>query len=109
MRLRKEALLRKHWGSSGIKGGSLGTAKERSLGTAKEGSLGTAKEGSCSLSCQRALTQRRTLGRWFECPSSLLERLQRRIALEALCERRSSLGSEVVATETAGVASRGGW
>ena len=61
MRLRKEALLRKHWGSSGIKGGSLGTAKEGSLGTAKEGSLGTAKEGRCSLSCQRALTQKQTL------------------------------------------------
>ena len=27
--------------------------------------------------CQRALTQKQTLGRWFECPSSLLERLQR--------------------------------
>ena len=59
--------------------------------------------------CQRALTQKQTLGRWFECPSSLLERLQGRIALEALCERRSSLGSEVVGTETAGVGSRGGW
>ena len=59
--------------------------------------------------CQRALTQRQTLGRWFECPSSLLQRLQRRIALEALCERRSSLGSDFVVTETAGVGFGGGW
>ena len=58
--------------------------------------------------CQGALTQKQTLGRWFECPSSLLERLQGQIALEALCERRSSLGSELVVTETAGVGSRGG-
>ena len=41
--------------------------------------------------------------------SSLLERLQRRVALEALGERGSSIGTEVVATETAGVGSRGGW
>ena len=59
--------------------------------------------------CQRALTQKRTLERWFECPSSLLEQLQGRIALETLCERRSSLGSEVVVTETAEVGCRGGW
>ena len=108
MRLRKEALLRKHWGSSGIKGGSLGTAKEGSLGTAKEGSLGTAKEGSCSLSCQRALTQKQTLRSRFESPSSLLERLQRGVAFEALGERGSSLGTEPVELETAGVGSRGG-
>ena len=37
---------------------------------------------------QRALTQKQTRRRWFECPSSLLEQLQCRIALEALGERR---------------------
>ena len=54
---------------------------------------------------QRALTQKQTLGRWFECPSSLLERLQRRVALEALGERGSSFGTEVVELETV----RGRW
>ena len=49
--------------------------------------------------CQRALTQKQTLGRWFECPSSLLERLQGRIALEALGERRGALVSDAVASE----------
>ena len=44
--------------------------------------------------CQRALTQRQTPGRWFECPSSLLERLQGRIALEARGERRGALVSD---------------
>ena len=53
-------------------------------------------------------TKANTSGR-FECPSSLLERLQRRVALEALGERRSSLGSEAVGTETAGVGTKGGW
>ena len=48
---------------------------------------------------QRALTQKQTLGGRFECPSSLLERLQRRIALEALGERRGALVSDVVASE----------
>ena len=48
---------------------------------------------------QRALTQKQTLGRWFECPSSLLERLQGRIALEALGERRGALVSDAVASE----------
>ena len=73
-----------------------------------QGSWGIAKDGSsrvkegygCSLSCQRALTQKRTLGRRFECPSSLLERLQGRIALEALGERGSSFGTEAVVLET---------
>ena len=50
--------------------------------------------------CQRALTQKQTLRRWFECPSSLLERLQRRVALEALGERGSSFGTEAVVLET---------
>ena len=59
--------------------------------------------------CQRALTQKQTLGGWFECPSSLLERLQRRVALEALGERSSSFGTEVVEPETAGVGTKGGW
>ena len=49
--------------------------------------------------CQRALTQKQTLGRWFECPSSLLERLQRRIVLEALGERRGALVSDAVVSE----------
>ena len=49
--------------------------------------------------CQGALTQKQTLGRWFECPSSLLERLQGRIALEALGERRGALVSDAVASE----------
>ena len=50
--------------------------------------------------CQRALTQKQTLGRWFECPSSLLERLQRRVALESLGERYGALVSDLVALET---------
>ena len=59
--------------------------------------------------CQRALTQRRTLGGPFKCPSSLLERLQRRVALEALGERDSFFGTEAVVEETAGVGTKGGW
>ena len=39
----------------------------------------------------------------------LLERLQRRVALETLCKRGSSCGTELVALETAGVGLRGGW
>ena len=50
---------------------------------------------------QRALTQKQTLGRWFECPSSLLERLQRRVALESLGERGSSFWAELVELKTA--------
>ena len=50
--------------------------------------------------CQRALTQKQTLGRWFECPSSLLERLQRRVALESLGERYGALVSDPVPVET---------
>ena len=50
--------------------------------------------------CQRALTQKQTLGRWFECPSSLLERLQRRVALESLGERYGALVSDPVVVET---------
>ena len=34
---------------------------------------------------------------------SLLERLQRRVALEALCNRGSSFGTELVVRKTAGV------
>ena len=52
--------------------------------------------------CQGALTQKQTLGRWFECPKLLLERLQRRVALEALGERGGALVSDVVASETVG-------
>ena len=46
----------------------------------------TLPRGGFRAECQRALTQKQTLGRWFECPSILLERLQGRIAFEALCE-----------------------
>ena len=38
----------------------------------------------------------------------LLERLQRRVALEALCNRGSSFRTELVARETAGVGSEVG-
>ena len=58
-------------------------------------------QGECSLSCQWALTQKQTLGRWFECPSILLERLQRGVALEALGKRGSSFRTEIVEFETA--------
>ena len=40
--------------------------------------------------------------------SSLLQRLQRRVALEALCNRGSSFRTELVARETAGVGSEVG-
>ena len=36
----------------------------------------------------------------FEPPSSILERLQRQVALEALSERCSSFGAEAVVLET---------
>jgi hypothetical protein len=39
----------------------------------------------------------------------LLERLQRRVALETLCKRGSSFGTEIVELETAGVGFGGGW
>ena len=38
----------------------------------------------------------------------LLERLQRRVALEALCNRGSSFGTEPVVLKTAGVGFGGG-
>ena len=52
--------------------------------------------------CQWALTQKRTLGSWRFEAGGLLERLQRRVALEALCNCGSSFGTEPVALETAG-------
>ena len=39
----------------------------------------------------------------------LLERLQRRVALETLCKRGSSFGTEIVDLETAGVGVGGWW
>ena len=39
----------------------------------------------------------------------LLERLQRRVAVEALCKRGSSFGTELVVRETAGLGFGGGW
>ena len=42
---------------------------------------------------------------WFERQAGLLERLQRRVALEALCNRGSFFGTELVPMETAGVGS----
>jgi hypothetical protein len=39
----------------------------------------------------------------------LLERLQRRVALETLCKRGSSFGTEPVVLETAGAGFGGGW
>jgi hypothetical protein len=59
--------------------------------------------------CQGALTQKQTLRSRFESPSSLLERLQRGVAFEALGERGSSFGTKIVATETAGVRTKGRW
>ena len=50
--------------------------------------------------CQRALTQKQTFVSWFERRAGLLERLQRRVALEALCNRGSSFVTEPVALET---------
>ena len=40
---------------------------------------------------------------WVRAPRGLLERLQRRIAFEPLCERGSSFRTELIAPETAGV------
>ena len=56
--------------------------------------------------CQWALTEKQTLGGSGSVPSGLLQRLQRRVALEALGESGSSLGAEAVASQTA---SRGVW
>ena len=39
----------------------------------------------------------------------LLERLQRRVALETLCNRGSSFGTEPIELKTAGVGFGGGW
>ena len=39
----------------------------------------------------------------------LLERLQRRVSLEDLCNRGSSFGTELVVLETAGGGVGGGW
>ena len=52
--------------------------------------------------CQGALTQKQTLRSRFESPSSLLERLQGRIALEALYESRSNFWAKSVPVEPAG-------
>ena len=49
--------------------------------------------------CHGALTQKQTLGGRFESPSSLIERLQRGVAFEALCERCSTFWSKVVPVE----------
>ena len=59
--------------------------------------------------CQGALTQKQTLRRWLECPSSLLERLQRRVAFEALGERGSSFWAEIVELETANEGTEAGF
>ena len=40
---------------------------------------------------------------------SLLERLQRRVALEALCNRGSSFGTELIQSEIAKMGFGGGW
>ena len=40
---------------------------------------------------------------------SLLERLQRRVALETLCDRGSSFGTELVVHKTAGGVFGGEW
>ena len=50
-------------------------------------------------SCQGALTRKRTL--FGSRGASLLERLQHRVALEALRESSSSVGAELVASQTA--------
>ena len=89
---------RRGWKRAGKKMLGKGQRKEHARLLTRVGMCAGKK---CSQMCQRALTQKQTLRGRFECPSSLLERLQGRIALEALCERRSSLGSEVVVTETA--------
>ena len=47
-----------------------------------------------------ALTQKQTFVSWFERRAGLLERLQRRVALEALCKRGSSFGTKLVVPDT---------
>ena len=42
-------------------------------------------------------------------PSGLLQQLQRRVALEALCDRGSSFGAELVVSKTAWVGFGGEW
>ena len=49
---------------------------------------------------RQELIKANELGRWFEWPSSLLERLQRRVALESLGERYGALVSDLVVVET---------
>ena len=56
--------------------------------------------------CQGALTQKAKSRELVREAGGLLERLQRRIALEALGESGCSLGTEAVASQTA---SRGVW
>ena len=58
--------------------------------------------------CQWALTERQTLGGSGSAPSGLLQRLQRRVALEALGESGSSLGAEVVGRDTASTGAEAG-
>ena len=53
----------------------LGRLRALELVDLKRVTVDTAERGHTR--CQRALTQKQALRRWFECPSSLLERLQR--------------------------------
>ena len=48
-----------------------------------------------------ALTQNQTFVSWFKRRAGLLERLQHRVALEALCKRGSSFGTKLVVPDTA--------
>ena len=56
-------------------------------------------------------TKANTLGSWFERwqVGGLLERLQRRVALETFCNRGSSFGTKLVDLKTAGVGFGGEW
>ena len=56
--------------------------------------------------CQRALTRKRTLG--VQEAGGLLQRLQRGVALQALGESSSSLGTEFVETQTASMGAEAG-
>ena len=86
------------------RGGALGSDLVPTE-TANEGRSGNGGRASVSMGAD---TKANTLELVREA-GGLLERLQRRVALEDLCNRGSSFGTELVALETAGVGFGGGW
>ena len=58
--------------------------------------------------CQRALTRKRTLGALVREADGLLQRAQRGVALQALGESSSTLGTEFVEKQTASMGAEAG-